>query len=225
MIRVKLCGMMSGEDVALSARLGAHALGFVVEYPSPVPWNLSARQAAELVREVPPFVTACMVAGGAPAHILRLAETVRPDVVQLHGEETLAETAFLAGELRRMGIRAIKALPTGEDGALRFEMEDPAEAAKALEASGVQGILVDAFAPGRPGGSGRLASPAVFRAVASATRLPVILAGGLRAENIGQVIDPLHPPFAVDVLTGVESEPGRKDEERIKALLNAVSQL
>ena len=95
MIRVKICGLTNPGDVRMCARAGADALGFVVEYPEPVPWNLSAAGARELMAAVPPFVTVCLVLGGAPEHQLALAEELHPGAVQLHGEETLEQTRQL----------------------------------------------------------------------------------------------------------------------------------
>ena len=122
MLRVKICGLMRAEDVAACVSAGAHALGFVTEYPVPVPWNLTEARAKELIDAVPPFVTSCMVTAGSAEKVLSLARRVRPDIVQLHGDETLEETAVIAAELKKIGILCIRALRVDKTGRLRFSI-------------------------------------------------------------------------------------------------------
>jgi phosphoribosylanthranilate isomerase len=222
MIRIKICGMMRPEDVRLCAACGADALGFVVEYPVEVPWNLTALQAALLMEAAPPNVTRSMVTGGGHEKICALARRVRPHVVQLHGEETLAETAHIAKALHGEGIRVIKALRTCPDGGLLFEEPDPVRAAGMLEESGVAGILIDSGSAERPGGSGVLLNTETYGRLAAATRLPVIMAGGLRPENIAAVLAGIPKPYAVDVLSGVEDMPGGKNADKVRTFIQAV---
>ena len=221
MIRVKICGLTNPGDVRMCARAGADALGFVVEYPEPVPWNLSAAGARELMAAVPPFVTACLVLGGAPEHQLALAEELHPGAVQLHGEETLEQTRRLCRALRRMGIMPIKALRISPSGCCAGEEPDPLRAARLYTEAGVAALVLDAQAPGRPGGTGIPIPMAAARAVLGECRIPVILAGGLRPENVAARVADLRP-YGVDVLTGVEKSPGHKDPERVRAFLAAL---
>ncbi|MGE4483883.1 MAG: phosphoribosylanthranilate isomerase [Oscillospiraceae bacterium] len=224
MVRVKICGLMRGEDVALCARAGAHALGFVTEYPVPVPWNLTGQRARELIETVPPFVTSCMVTAGSAEKVLLLAGRVRPDIVQLHGDETLEETVVIAAELKRIGIRCIRALRIDKSGGLRFSIPDPGEAARKLSETDVSALLVDSYTDTMPGGTGIKADMRVYDTVCENTNLPVIVGGGLRPDNLAEILGNRRP-FAIDVLTGVEAAGGLKDKEKIGALMSASATL
>mgnify|MGYP001253999920 CR=1 FL=1 len=214
MVRVKVCGLMNENDLAHCVRAGVHMLGFVVEFPVSVPWNLTHERAKELIQAVPPFASTCLVAGGSVENVVALAEKTRPNVVQLHYEETLDEVAAIARELREIGIKTIKALRMDSHGKCKFDIEDPIEAAQALSKSGVSAILVDSYTESMPGGTGVRVDLAGFRAIQEASALPVILAGGLNPENVQSIVRDVNP-FAVDVLTGVEIKPGEKDKHKI----------
>jgi len=218
MTRVKICGLMNEEDVALCARAGADMLGFVAEYPEPVPWNLTSVEAAELVRKVPPPVETCLVTGGSLGKILELARSIKPQLVQLHHREKLSETAEITKRLSRLGIKTIKALRFDERGFCDFEIRDPALAAALLAEAGVAAILVDAYTAARPGGSGTMVDLATFLAVRQASAVPVVLAGGLNPANIGEIIRKVKPA-AIDVLTGVEERPGKKDPLKVTGFM------
>lgn len=225
MMPVKICGITNETDIRICSRLGARALGLVVEYPLPVPWNLTVQRAEALRRSIPSGISACMVAGGRPDDIIANARRVRPAFVQLHFEETLEETTYIAKALAAERIGVIKALRAGPDGRLLFEIEDPAQAARLLAQTGVAALLVDSGMANRPGGSGVAANPTVYRAIAAASSLPVVLAGGLTAQNLHITVPRDLPPCAVDVLSGVEAEPGKKDQEKVRAFLRAAESL
>ncbi len=222
---VKICGMTSVEDILMCSQLGAHALGLVVEYPLPVPWNLTAEQAQALRQAIPANVTACMVSGGKPEEIIARAKQVRPQMVQLHFEETLEETAYIAKALAAENIGVIKALRVGPEGQLLFEVTDPVEAARMTAQTGVAALLVDSGTASLPGGSGLVVDQAIYRAIAGASSLPVVLAGGLTAQNLREIIPADLPPSAVDVLSGVEVRPGQKDREKVSAFLHGAKSL
>lgn len=224
LLRIKICGLTRREDIALCVEAGVHALGFVTEYPKPVPWNLSAEEAAALVAAVPPFVTSCMVAAGEPRAVLDLARRVRPTAVQLHGGETLEQTARIAAALRRIGIGCIRALRVNENGTLDFCIADPAKAAALLSATPVAALLVDSGSARLPGGSGISLNVRVYDKVCAHTRLPVIAAGGLRADNLKELLGGRRP-YAIDVLTGVENAHGVKSRQKIGALTAAAAAL
>jgi phosphoribosylanthranilate isomerase len=211
MIRVKLCGLMSREDVELAVAAGADSLGFVTEYPVPVPWNLTRRQAAELVRQTPPFVTTTAVVGGPVADMLDIARQVRPHFLQLHGDETAAEIRAVCAGLEDTGTRAIKALRIDVDsGAAKFEIPDPVGAATALAGTGIAALVIDSKTSSRPAGTGVALDWQLAARIAAAVDLPLILAGGLHPENVTAAVDAVRP-YAVDVISGVESETGVKD--------------
>ena len=81
---VKICGLMRPEDIRLCQQSGVNIIGLVTEYPLPVPWNISAERAAELMSLVQSPMQTCLVTGGTRAKILTLAESLRPDYLQLH---------------------------------------------------------------------------------------------------------------------------------------------
>jgi len=221
LIRVKICGLMNRQDINLCVRAGVHMLGFVVDYPIPVPWNLTPAKARELIEKVPPFVGTCIVTGGSCEKVLTLVNKTCPNVVQLHHQETLDEVKEIARQLKIQGIKTIKALRIDSNGNCDFEISDPAMAARALAKTGIAAILVDSYTNSMPGGTGVTVDLATFRTIQQESSLPAILAGGLNSTNILPVIQKIHP-FAVDVLTGVENRPGEKDPEKIERFMQNI---
>jgi len=209
---VKICGLMRVEDVRSCARLGADILGFVVEYPRPVPWNLSVAQAKALMAAVPGTQKTCVVTSGTPAHVLHMAAETKPDIIQLHGNETLEEVAYLVGALGKQGIKLIKALfpntPKLEKTAADFC------------AAGVDAVLFDARTPEKAEHSG-LANLSVYKKLQRALSCPLILAGGITPQNIADIVRQTQAPM-VDLMSGVETSPGIKDEAKVKALFEAL---
>lgn len=222
MVRVKICGLMNHKDVNLCVRAGVHVTGFVVDYPVHVPWNLDAATAGDLIQKVPPFVSTCVVTGGSPEKVLDTAKKTYPDVVQLHHEETLEEIEKIAYELRLRGIKTIKALRIDEYGNCNFEIPDPAMAARELARTGISAILADSFTPSMPGGTGVTVHLPAFQAIKQESPLPVILAGGLNPANILETLQKTRP-YAIDVLTGVETKPGSKDPLLIDRLMHIIN--
>ncbi|MDD4801828.1 MAG: phosphoribosylanthranilate isomerase [Syntrophomonas sp.] len=221
MIQVKICGLMTREDIDLCVEAGADMVGFVVDYPIPVPWNITREKANKLIAEVPASVRTCLVTGGAPDRILAIAEATRPDVIQLHYQETLAEIKAITEQLERLGIKTVKALRFDQNGKCDFEITDPVRAVCSLDETNISAVLVDSFSSSRPGGTGINFDLSVFKNVQQISAFPVILAGGLNPVNIQSVIKEVSP-YAVDVLTGIESQPGCKDPEKVRRFINAV---
>ena len=221
MTRVKICGLKTEEDVQLCVRAGADSLGFVTEYPVPVPWNILRRKAAELAAAAPPFVTTTAVVGGPVDTVLEIAHTVKPHFVQLHGDETLEEIQSICSALKNTGIKVLKALRIDVDsGKALFSVTDPVEAAAILAESGISALVMDSKTGSRPAGTGVTLDWNVIRKVSSIARLPLILAGGLTVENVTRAID-LVRPYGVDVISGVEKEPGFKDERLVQNFVRA----
>jgi phosphoribosylanthranilate isomerase len=221
MTRVKICGLMSERDIDLAVQAGADALGFVVEYPIPVPWNLARERVAELVASAPPFVSTTAVVGGTPEAILAIAEAVRPNFLQLHGDETLEEIGQICSTLRPTGTKVLKALRIDVDsGEAMFSLKDPLEAAAALARTSISGLVVDSKTASRPAGTGVPLNWEVAAKIAASLHLPLILAGGLNPENVAQSITQVRP-YAVDVISGVERETGVKDERLARDFVRA----
>jgi phosphoribosylanthranilate isomerase len=222
MMAVKICGLMNGEDIEFCVRAGARYLGFVVDYPAAVPWNLNRMEALQLIKQVPPPVKTVVVTGGEIGKILAVAEALKPDMIQLHHEETLAQVEELAVRLNHMGIRAIKALCIGMDGKCLFEIPDPAAAARALNETLVSALLVDAHRASMPGGTGITVDLSIFKTVQKESELPVFLAGGLKPANVRSIIRKANP-YAIDVLSGVEARPGKKDFQKVRQFMQSVA--
>jgi phosphoribosylanthranilate isomerase len=201
--RVKICGITTWEDARLSIDLGASALGFNF-YP-PSPRAISPANAWSIIRRLPPFVEAVGVFVNWPPLVVgALARAVRLGSVQLHGAESPAEVAEL-GRKHRV-IKAIQVKRGFRASSLaRFHAADA--------------ILLDGFAPGLHGGTGRTLDWKLAQGARRYGR--IILAGGLTPENIAEAIR-VAEPYAVDVASGVESRPGRKNSARLRALFEAI---
>lgn len=221
--RIKICGMTAGEDIRLCVETGVQALGFVVEYPVNVPWNLNRHIAAELMRGVPPFVTRVIVVGDDPGTVIELSALLKPHAVQLHGNEPIEVTAQLVSDIHKLGAQVIKPLRFSvETGKCASACEDPFEAARLIEAAGADALLLDSVSSSRPAGTGQTVDWSLAREIRECARLPVILAGGLHAGNVGQAVAAVSP-YGVDVISGVENPVGRKDPEKVRSFVAAVS--
>ncbi|MDO0944737.1 phosphoribosylanthranilate isomerase [Chromohalobacter israelensis] len=198
--RVKICGLTREEDIDAAVAAGADALGFVL-------WPGSSRaideaRLARLAARVPAFVTRVgLFVDQADDEIRRCARHL--DLVQLHGNESPDDCA-------RLDIPWIKAL----------RMRDGIDLhAEATRYDAARGLLLDAYRPGVPGGTGETFD---WSRIPANLAKPVILAGGLTADNVAEAIHRVRP-YAVDVSGGVEAEKGLKDPARIRAFLSQVS--
>ncbi len=197
--RVKICGITAWDDARLSVDLGASALGFNF-YP-PSPRAISPADAWSIIRRLPPFVEAVGVfVNWPPLLVASLARALRLHTVQLHGAESPEEVASLART-----HRVIKAVRVGRG----------FRAAELVRYRRADAILLDGFARGLHGGTGRTLDWDLARTSRRYGR--IILAGGLTPENIAEAIRAAEP-YAVDVASGVEARPGRKDPARLRAL-------
>lgn len=209
MTLVKICGMTTVSDIRRCAERNVPILGLIVEYPRPVPWNLTCARARVLMEAIVPPVRSCMVVGERPERVLHLARTLRPSLVQLHGDETAEQVQMICKELHAMKIRCVKALRVDAQGTCAFERSNLGDAIEALKKTDVDALLLDAYTKSLPGGTGVQLDVSVYRVAVSLSRVPVVLAGGIRPDNLADVLEQAKP-YAVDVLTGVEREPGKK---------------
>ncbi len=201
MTRIKCCGMTRVEDALLAARLGADAIGMVFTTRSPR--QVSVAQARAIRRALPPFITTvALFMDDAPEVVEEVIETVNPDLLQFHGSESDAECA-------RFGRPYLKAIAMGEgDSALSRVHDYP----------GASALLLDGHGSGEAGGSGKSFD---WTRTPRDLGQPLIVAGGLCAENVAVAIR-LARPWAVDVASGVESAPGIKDAVRLADFVAAV---
>lgn len=189
------------EDALMAAQLGADAIGLIF-YP-PSARYIDPRRAAELVRQLPPFVTVVgLFLDAAPAWVHEVSGRVPLDLLQFHGMET---PDYCTG----FGRPYIKALAMGEDLDLAAQMAAHRQA---------RGFLADSHRPGEAGGLGtrfdwsRLPAP---------SPRPLILAGGLTPDNVEVAISQVHP-WGVDVASGVESAKGIKDSHKMDEFIKGV---
>jgi len=202
-VRVKICGITRKEDLTAAAAAGADALGFVVGAPAS-PRNLSLEAAEQLFKQVPPFVTSVLVT--VPATIDALMENCRrlnPDAVQIHGENL--HNAELIRE-KLPGILLIRAVNACSPDAL----ETASAAAKEFDA-----VLLDSLAEEQYGGTGSVHNWKLSRLIQRVIHpVPLILAGGLNPENVADAVR-IVQPYAVDVSSGVEQQPGIKNNQKM----------
>jgi phosphoribosylanthranilate isomerase len=202
--KIKFCGITSVEDAHLAVAAGAWAIGLIFWPGSPRRCAPAAATeiAAVLKRRVEivgVFVNPSL------EHVVRTADTVGLTAVQLHGDEG---PSFCSETTRRTGCKVIKAARVRS----RADIQ-------ALVPFHTDYHLLDSHVPGRPGGSGETFEWELARAHRGA--VPVILSGGLRPGNVREAISAVRP-FAVDVASGVEASPGRKDPDKLRAFAAAV---
>ena len=202
--QVKICGLTRPDEALACARMGADAIGLVF-YPKS-PRNLTPRQAGDICRHLPPQIKAVAVCVDMPSEeILALASECGFGTVQLHGRETPQKVA----RLTQAGLRVVKALFTNR----------PPEIAQAPQYEAAAAFLVECGQGQLPGGNARAWNWHLPRALFE--KQPVILAGGLAPENIRQALQ-AGKPDAVDVSSGVEASPGRKDLQKVRTFLAIV---
>jgi len=199
--RVKICGMTRRQDADFAAKSGADAIGLVF-YP-PSPRAVSIAQARDVVADLAPFVSVvALFVDPTPELVLECLKALPIDIIQFHGDEP----AMFCEQFGKPYIKAIRMKPGTELSALTEHYAS----AKAL--------LLDAYQPGVPGGTGQTFDWSMIADV----DMPLILAGGLNADNVKQAIQQVRP-FAVDVSGGVESEKGIKSHEKISAFMREVA--
>lgn len=202
-VRVKICGLRRVEDLMAAVEEGADAVGMVVGFPAS-PRNLTLSEAQKIRRRVPVFVDAVLVTrADTPRELKELIESLEPDAVQLYGGIQLSEAKAVASS-----IRVIKPVKAGAD---------PAR----LDIAGADAILLDSHSETLPGGTGVPHDWAAARSFREKINTPLVLAGGLNPNNVGEAIRAVRP-FAVDVSSGVERAPGVKSRELIKAFIRGV---
>jgi len=199
--RVKICGITRPEDAVVAAGAGTDAIGLVF-YPKS-PRSVTIEQAQEICDVLPPFVTVVALFVDADHfEIEDVLTTIPVDLLQFHGSETPAECQAFA----RPYIKAIR-------------MKDDADLVDAaMQYRTARGLLIDTFNPVEAGGTGEVFD---WERVPDGLDTPIILAGGLAADNVGAAIKQINP-YAVDVSSGVELSKGIKSAEKIRAFIKAV---
>lgn len=198
---VKICGITRLEDALAATRAGAHAIGLV--FYSESPRHVTPAKAGEIIRAIPPFVTTVGLFVNADAAEVRSVLAQAPvELLQFHGEET---PEFC----RQLGRPFVKAVRMGPGVDLLQYARDYRDA---------KALLLDAFVEGLQGGSGVAFD---WNLIPHRLALPLILSGGLTAENVTEAVRRVRP-LAVDVSGGVESAKGIKDASKIAAFMKGV---
>lgn len=201
--RVKICGITRVEDATACAQAGADAIGLVFARS---PRQVSAEQAAAIVRTLPPFVASvALFVNPEAAAVAAVIEQARPALLQFHGEES---PEFC----RSFGVPYLKAVR------VRPETDLLQYAASFADA---RGLLLDAYSPDAHGGTGHRFD---WSLIPARLPLPWVLAGGLEPGNVGEAVAQTRP-WAVDVSSGVEAAKGIKDAAKVAAFIQEVNRV
>ena len=204
MITIKICGMTNEEDALAAVEAGADALGFILYRKSPR--FVEPKVVKAIVARLPPFVVPVGVFVNEDAQVVReIMDDTGLMLAQLHGDET-------AGYCEALARPALKALRLKDQRSFLSLAEYQGRA-------GVRGFVVDAHCDDAYGGTGQVADWRLAVQVAKASK--VLLAGGLTPTNVADAIKAVQP-YGVDVSSGVEASPGRKDHDKIRAFVRAV---
>ena len=196
---VKICGTTSEEDALLAVAMGADALGFIF---APSKRQVAPTLVADIVKRLPPeILTVGVFRDEAPQRVVDIVQKIGLRAAQLHGHETPEQVRWVRSRVPFV-IRA-------------FSATDP-RVAEAKEC-GADVVLLDNVTPG----SGQVFDWQLTDAVPPG--IPLLLAGGLTADNVAQAIEQVQP-WGVDVITGVEASPGHKDARRLRAFIRAAKE-
>jgi phosphoribosylanthranilate isomerase len=199
--KVKICGITNLADAQAAVSAGADALGF--NFYEKSPRYVALKEAVKISKQLPPFIMRVGLFVNAPEEVvLRAIPECGLTMIQFHGDEP---PEFCT----QFGLMSMKA----------FRMRGP-ETLKEIPQYQTDAWLLDAFSPATFGGTGEKFN---WDLAVEAQKFgkPIFLAGGLTPENVGEAVRKVHP-FGVDVSSGVESAPGKKDHAKIKAFIAAV---
>jgi phosphoribosylanthranilate isomerase len=212
-VRVKICGLTRVDEAIACAELGADWIGLNF-HPASARY-VAPEQAAAIVAALPPSVAAVGVFVDRPApEVAEAATRAGIRIIQLHGQEPEEDLVALRS------FEIVRA----------FRLDRPSSWSRVIDSiarAGALGrlpdaVLIDAYVPGQPGGTGLVIADEVVDSIPPLPRL--ILAGGLTAENVAARVARVRP-WMVDVASGVESSPGRKDLARVEAFIRAVREI
>ena len=197
--RLKICGITRLEDALLATSLGAHALGFIFSQKSPR--YISPEKAQEIIKKLPPFVQTVGVFVNEKSETIKtIAQNCGLNLIQLHGDESPTFCEHL-------DLPCIKAFRIKDEASLKGLVSYKDK---------VKGFLLDTYEKGQAGGTGKIFNWELA-AKAKEYGIPIILAGGLNPDNIRAAIKTVHP-YALDVNSGIESAPGKKNKMLMERL-------
>ena len=193
-VRVKICGITTLEDALHACQSGADALGFVFYDKSPR--HVSVEQAAAICAALPPFVTSVgLFVDASPGFVNSVLEQVPLDLLQFHGDES----SDYCAQFGKPYIKAVRV--SANTDLLKY----------AADFDAARGLLLDAYVPGVPGGTGESFD---WKLIPPGLPKPIVLSGGLNPDNVNDAVKQLRP-WAVDVSSGVEAAKGIKDPHKV----------
>jgi len=198
--RVKICGITRRQDAEFAVEMGADALGLV--FYSPSPRAVTIAQAQEIVAGLPPFINiVALFVDAKPEDVFACLTALPIGLLQFHGDES----PEYCEQFNHPYMKALR---------MREGLDLESEVSRYSSASA---ILVDSYQPGIPGGTGQVFDWSLITKI----NMPLVLAGGLDAENVAQAIEQVKP-YAVDVSGGVEQAKGIKDKMKISDFMQEV---
>ncbi|UNU72878.1 phosphoribosylanthranilate isomerase [Moraxella nasovis] len=210
MTAVKFCGFTHADDLQIAVSLGVDAVGLVF-YPSS-PRYVTSKQASELVKDIPAFTTiVALVVNMSEQELVSLAHQVSFDIVQFHGDETPSLCQALANTIHKRWIKALRIKDTDTSETILKQIQT-------LKDYGASGVLLDAYQADKFGGTGERFD---WDKIPKNSPLPIILAGGLTADNVGQATKNVGV-YGVDVSGGIEWQKGRKCREKMAKFLQNI---
>lgn len=211
-MKIKICGIKTEHDLAAAINSGADAVGFITDVPVDSPRKITLAEASRLISKVPLFVTTVLVIMPENAHqAVRMIQAARPVAVQIHNALPLSELV----KIKETGVKLIKTIQVCRDSKADMLIKQIKQFSGVADA-----ILLDTALDGKTGGTGVSHNWEVSSKVVLNAGIPVILAGGLKPENVGDAVKCVRP-YAVDTASGVETD-GKKDQKKVMDFINNV---
>lgn len=208
-MHVKFCGFTQLNDIDTAVQLGVDAVGLVF-YP-PSPRAVTLKQAQTLSAALPAFVSVVALVVNMPkAELIELANNVSFDIIQFHGDETPEQCQQLASAVNKRWMKALRI------NAEQDTLDSVSTRIDSFAAAGASSILLDAYHPQKYGGTGASFD---WDLIPQDSSLPIVLAGGLDADNVAATLD--LPVYGVDVSGGIEYDKGKKDAAKMRAFMKA----
>lgn len=206
-VKVKICGITNWVDARCACDAGAHYLGFNFYRRSPR--YIDPKRARSIVGRLPKNVASVGIfVNETEGEVIRMAQFVGLKYVQLHGDETPGTVSRL-----RRGLGTVKIIKA-------IRVQRPPDVRKSARFKDASAILLDGFDGHHRGGTGKSFEWPLAALVNG--KKPIFLAGGVTPENVAEAIRVVRP-YAIDVCSGVESSPGKKDRGKIKDLMHNVN--
>ena len=196
----------------------ADMFGFVTEYPLDVPWNLSRKRAAELIKYVRESkknnIECVIVTGGKIEKLISMLNSIKPDYIQLHYNEN-SETIK---QLQNSKTKIIKTVPINPEERFNQSGEYSIDkCSKKFERAGADILLVDSRQPSNAAEKSKFLDEKFFNQVKNSVQIPTMAAGGINPENFKYISETLKPDY-IDIMTGVEISPGHKSKTLLEKL-------